>query len=143
MSRVGAYPPCQYTGYVGPQDQYRRGDRLGLEQTPQNTTPHVENIPIVPLYRAAVRRVVRRDDTLIMIDDDRMRLEPGEEPEDLMVRFRTLGCYPLTGAVESPARTLPEIIEEMIVTRHSERIGRVIDRDESGSMEVKKRQGYF
>ena len=104
---------------------------------------HLENIPIVPLYRAAVRRVVRRDGMLIMVDDDRMRLEEGEEPEDLMVRFRTLGCYPLTGAVESSAQTLPEIIEEMILTRHSERTGRVIDHDESGSMEVKKRQGYF
>jgi sulfate adenylyltransferase subunit 2 len=104
---------------------------------------HVENIPIVPLYFAERRKVVRRDGALILVDDERMRLEPGERPEDLMVRFRTLGCYPLTGAIESTARTLPEIIEEMFVARHSERQGRMIDYDAAGSMEQKKREGYF
>jgi sulfate adenylyltransferase subunit 2 len=104
---------------------------------------HLEKIPIVPLYFAAVRPVVRRDGALIMVDDARMRLEPGEVPEQRLVRFRTLGCYPLTGAIESSATTLPEIIREMIVTRSSERQGRMIDHDEKGSMETKKREGYF
>jgi sulfate adenylyltransferase subunit 2 len=104
---------------------------------------YLENIPIVPLYFSAKRPVVNRGGTLIMVDDDRMRLEPGEKPEMKMVRFRTLGCYPLTGAVESTATTLPEIIEEMLVARNSERQGRVIDHDEAGSMEQKKREGYF
>jgi sulfate adenylyltransferase subunit 2 len=104
---------------------------------------HLENIPIVPLYFAAKRPVVERDGTLIMVDDERMRLKPGERPQERLVRFRTLGCYPLTGAVESPATTLPEIIQEMLVARNSERQGRVIDHDEAGSMEQKKREGYF
>jgi sulfate adenylyltransferase subunit 2 len=106
---------------------------------------HLENIPIVPLYFAAIRPVVERDGTLIMVDDDRMRmrLRPGEEPMMKRVRFRTLGCYPLTGAIESNATTLPEIIEEMLLARNSERQGRVIDHDETGSMEQKKREGYF
>lgn len=104
---------------------------------------HLEQIPIVPLYKAAMRPVVDRDGSLIMVDDDRMPLEEGEEPEQRLVRFRTLGCYPLTAAVESPATTLPEIIQEMILTKRSERSGRLIDYDESGSMEVKKREGYF
>jgi sulfate adenylyltransferase subunit 2 len=104
---------------------------------------HLENIPIVPLYFAAKRPVVQRDGNLIMVDDERMRLEPGEKPEERVVRFRTLGCYPLTGAVESTATTLPEIIQEMLVARNSERQGRVIDHDEAGSMEQKKREGYF
>jgi sulfate adenylyltransferase subunit 2 len=104
---------------------------------------HLENIPIVPLYFAAKRPVVERDGTLIMVDDHRMRLRPGERPQEKLVRFRTLGCYPLTGAVESPATTLPEIIQEMLVARNSERQGRVIDHDEAGSMEQKKREGYF
>lgn len=104
---------------------------------------HLENIPVVPLYFAAKRPVVERDGTLIMVDDDRMRLEPGEKPQDKMVRFRTLGCYPLTGAVESEATTVPKIIQEMLLTKTSERQGRVIDHDESGSMEQKKREGYF
>jgi sulfate adenylyltransferase subunit 2 len=104
---------------------------------------HLENIPIVPLYFADVRPVVERDGTLIMVDDDRMRLLPGEEPMMKKVRFRTLGCYPLTGAIESNATTLPEIIEEMLLARNSERQGRVIDHDETGSMEQKKREGYF
>lgn len=104
---------------------------------------HLENIPIVPLYFAAERPVVERDGTLIMVDDDRMQLEEGESPETKMVRFRTLGCYPLSGAVESTATTLPEIIQEMLLTKHSERQGRLIDYDQSGSMEAKKREGYF
>jgi sulfate adenylyltransferase subunit 2 len=104
---------------------------------------HLENIPIVPLYFAAPRPVVMRDGTLIMVDDNRMRLEPGEKPQTKLVRFRTLGCYPLTGAIESTATTLPQIIEEMLLARNSERQGRVIDHDEAGSMEQKKREGYF
>lgn len=104
---------------------------------------YLENIDIVPLYYAAERPVVERDGTLIMVDDDRMPLEPGETPEMKMVRFRTLGCYPLTGAVESEAATLPEIIQEMLLTKTSERQGRVIDHDSAASMEQKKREGYF
>jgi len=102
-----------------------------------------ENLPMVPLYFAKERPVVRRNGTWIMVDDDRMPLEEGETPEMKMVRFRTLGCYPLTGAVESEADTLPKIIEEMLRSRDSERQGRVIDFDEGGSMEDKKREGYF
>jgi sulfate adenylyltransferase subunit 2 len=104
---------------------------------------HLENIPIVPLYFAAERPVVERDGTLIMVDDERMRLNPGEEPRMERVRFRTLGCYPLTGALRSSATTLPEIIREMLLTKYSERQGRLIDFDEEGSMEAKKREGYF
>jgi len=104
---------------------------------------HMEDIPLVPLYRAAMRPVVERDGTLIMVDDDRFVFEKDEKPVDKMVRFRTLGCYPLTGAVESEATTLPEIIQEMLLTSTSERQGRVIDSDSSGSMEKKKQEGYF
>jgi len=104
---------------------------------------HLESIPIVPLYYAAERPVVERDGVLIMVDDDRMPLNPGEVPEMKSVRFRTLGCYPLTGAVESTAKTLPDIIQEMLLTRTSERQGRMIDSDQSGSMEKKKQEGYF
>jgi sulfate adenylyltransferase subunit 2 len=104
---------------------------------------HLESIPIVPLYFAKERPVVERDGQLIMVDDKRMRLEQGEEPRMELVRFRTLGCYPLTAADRSPATTLPEIIKEMLLTRQSERSGRLIDYDEEGSMEVKKREGYF
>ncbi|MCA9147719.1 MAG: sulfate adenylyltransferase subunit CysD [Planctomycetales bacterium] len=104
---------------------------------------HLEKIPIVPLYFAAPRPVVERDGVLIMVDDDRMPLNEGEKPEIKTVRFRTLGCYPLTGAVESTATTLPEIIQEMLLTKTSERQGRVIDYDQSGSMEEKKKEGYF
>ncbi|NRA79505.1 MAG: sulfate adenylyltransferase subunit CysD, partial [Pseudoalteromonas sp.] len=104
---------------------------------------YLENIDIVPLYLAAERPVVERDGTLIMVDDERMPLEEGEVPMKKMVRFRTLGCYPLTGAVESNATTLPEIIQEMLLTKTSERQGRVIDHDSSGSMEKKKMEGYF
>jgi sulfate adenylyltransferase subunit 2 len=104
---------------------------------------HLENIPIVPLYYAAPRPVVERDGTLIMVDDERMPMRPGELPQLKTVRFRTLGCYPLTGAVESEAVTLPEIIQEMLLTKSSERQGRVIDHDQAASMEKKKQEGYF
>lgn len=102
-----------------------------------------ENIPIVPLYFAAKRPVVERDGMLIKVDDDRMTLRPGETVEERLVRFRTLGCYPLTGAIESRATSLSDIVEEMLIARTSERQGRAIDRDEAGSMEKKKREGYF
>ena len=104
---------------------------------------YLENIPIVPLYFAKERPVVERDGMLILVDDDRLELRPGEEVQTRSVRFRTLGCYPLTGAVESTAATLPEIIQEMLLTRTSERQGRLIDHDQSGSMEKKKLEGYF
>ena len=102
-----------------------------------------EQIPIVPLYFAARRPVVERGGALIMKDDDRMRLVPGEQLEERLVRFRTLGCYPLTGAIESSADTLEQIVAEMLTARTSERQGRVIDQDENASMEKKKREGYF
>jgi sulfate adenylyltransferase subunit 2 len=102
-----------------------------------------ENLPVVPLYFAAERPVVERNGTLIMVDDDRFPLQPGERPRLERVRFRTLGCYPLTGAIRSDATSLSDVIREMILTRASERQGRVIDFDESASMERKKRQGYF
>ncbi len=102
-----------------------------------------EAIPVVPLYFAAPRPVVRREGSLIVVDDDRMRLLPGEEPEMRTVRFRTLGCYPLSGAIESQAADLPAVIAEMRASRSSERQGRLIDRDQAGSMEKKKREGYF
>ncbi len=104
---------------------------------------HLENIPIVPLYYSASRPVVDQGGTLIMVDDDRMPIDPDNAPVEKMVRFRTLGCYPLTGAVESSATTLPEIIQEMLLATHSERQGRIIDYDQSASMEQKKREGYF
>jgi sulfate adenylyltransferase subunit 2 len=104
---------------------------------------YLEQIPIVPLYYSKVRPVVERDGMLILVDDDRMELKPGEKVEMKSVRFRTLGCYPLTGAVESTAATLPEIIQEMLLTRTSERQGRLIDHDQAGSMERKKQEGYF
>jgi sulfate adenylyltransferase subunit 2 len=104
---------------------------------------YLEGIPVVPLYFAAERPVVERGGTLIMVDDDRLPLDPTETPKMMKVRFRTLGCYPLTGAIESDATTLPEIIEELITSRHSERQGRVIDHDQAGSMEKKKQEGYF
>ncbi|WP_419696296.1 sulfate adenylyltransferase subunit CysD [Mesorhizobium muleiense] len=102
-----------------------------------------EDIPIVPLYFAKERPVVERDGMLILRDDDRMQLRPGETVENRLVRFRTLGCYPLTGAIESAADTLEAIVGEMLMARTSERQGRLIDRDEAGSMEKKKREGYF
>jgi len=104
---------------------------------------HLEKIPIVPLYYAAERPVVERDGALIMVDDDRMPLKPGETPQMRKVRFRTLGCYPLTGAVQSEADTLPAIIQEMLLTTTSERQGRMIDHDQAASMEKKKQEGYF
>ena len=109
---------------------------------------HLEKIPIVPLYLAAKRPVVQRldekgNEVTLLVDDDRMKLEPGEQPEEKMVRFRTLGCYPLSGAVESTATTLPEIIQEMLLCKTSERQGRMIDRDKEASMEKKKKEGYF
>ena len=102
-----------------------------------------ENIPVVPLYFAAPRPVVRRSGTLIMVADERMKLDPGEQAEMKQVRFRTLGCYPLTGAIESAADSVPAIIREMVSATHSERQGRVIDHDGEGSMERKKQEGYF
>lgn len=104
---------------------------------------HEENLPMVPLYLAKERPVIERNGALIMVDDDRLPLADGEKPEMRLVRFRTLGCYPLTGAIESDADTVPKIIEEMLRSRDSERQGRVIDYDEAGSMEEKKREGYF
>ena len=104
---------------------------------------YLESIPIVPLYLAAERPVVERDGTLVMVDDDRMPLHPGETAQLRKVRFRTLGCYPLTGAIESEADTLPAIIREMLLARSSERQGRLIDHDQSASMEKKKQEGYF
>ena len=103
----------------------------------------LENIPIVPLYFAAKRPVVERDGMLIMVDDERLPIAAGETIEERLHRFRTLGCYPLTAAIESPATTLPEIVREMLLARTSERSGRLIDHDESGSMEKKKKEGYF
>ena len=104
---------------------------------------HLEKIPIVPLYYAAERPVVERDGMLIMVDDERLPLNPGEVPAMKSVRFRTLGCYPLTGAIESSANTLEAIIQEMLLTTTSERQGRMIDHDQSASMEKKKQEGYF
>ncbi len=104
---------------------------------------HLEQIPIVPLYFAAQRPVVMRNGVMVMVDDDRLRLEPDEKPEMKTIRFRTLGCYPLTGAVESPATTLPQIIQEMLLATTSERQGRAIDNDEEGSMEKQKMEGHF
>ena len=104
---------------------------------------HLENIPIVPLYLSEMRPVVERNGLLIMVDDERMPLSPGEVPEMKSIRFRTLGCYPLSGAVESQAKTLPEVIQEMLLTTTSERQGRAIDHDQAASMEKKKQEGYF
>jgi sulfate adenylyltransferase subunit 2 len=104
---------------------------------------HLENIPIVPLYLSALRPTVERDGLLLMVDDDRFPLRPGEVPVQKSIRFRTLGCYPLTGAVESTANTLPEVIKEMLLTTTSERQGRAIDHDQAASMEKKKQEGYF
>ena len=104
---------------------------------------YLENIDIVPLYLSEMRPTVERDGLLIMVDDDRFQLEPGEVPVERSIRFRTLGCYPLTGAVESTAKTLPEVIQEMLLTTTSERQGRAIDKDASATMEKKKQEGYF
>jgi sulfate adenylyltransferase subunit 2 len=104
---------------------------------------HLQNIPIVPLYFAAMRPTVERDGLIIMVDDDRYPLKPGEKPVMRSIRFRTLGCYPLTGAVVSDAATLPQVIKEMLLTTTSERQGRAIDHDQAASMEKKKQEGYF
>ena len=104
---------------------------------------HAESIPVVPLYFAKERPVVDRGGVLVMVDDERMPLKPGESPQNRLVRFRTLGCYPLTGAIESPAASVPAIIEEMMRARQSERQGRLIDHDQAASMEKKKQEGYF
>jgi sulfate adenylyltransferase subunit 2 len=104
---------------------------------------HLENIPIVPLYLSAPRPTVERDGLLLMVDDERFPLRPGEVPVQKSIRFRTLGCYPLTGAVESAATTLPDVIKEMLLTKTSERQGRAIDHDQAASMEKKKQEGYF
>lgn len=104
---------------------------------------HKENIEIVPLYLSEMRPTVERDGMIVMVDDDRFPLEPGEVPVQRSIRFRTLGCYPLTGAVESTAKTLPEVIQEMLLTTTSERQGRAIDKDASATMEKKKQEGYF
>ncbi len=104
---------------------------------------HLENIPTVPLYFSALRPTVERDGLLLMVDDERFRLKPGEVPVLRSIRFRTLGCYPLTGAIESTAATLPEVIQEMLLTTTSERQGRAIDHDQAASMEKKKQEGYF
>jgi sulfate adenylyltransferase subunit 2 len=104
---------------------------------------YLEKIPVVPLYFAKSRPIVEREGALIMVDDERMRLLPGEQPQQKMVRFRTLGCYPLSGAIESEADTLPKVIQEMLISRLSERQGRLIDHDQDASMEKKKREGYF
>ena len=104
---------------------------------------YLENIPIVPLYFSKKRPVVFRDGIWMMVDDDRLKLESGETPQEKLVRFRTLGCYPLTGAIESNAATLPDIIQEMLLTKTSERQGRLIDQDSGASMEIKKQEGYF
>jgi sulfate adenylyltransferase subunit 2 len=104
---------------------------------------HLQKIPIVPLYFAAQRPTVERDGLIVMVDDDRFRLKPGEKPVMRSIRFRTLGCYPLTGAVLSDAATLPQVIKEMLLTTTSERQGRAIDHDQAASMEKKKQEGYF
>jgi sulfate adenylyltransferase subunit 2 len=132
-----------YNGKVNPGESIRVFPMSNWTELDVWQYIYLENIPIIPLYFAAKRPVVERNGTLIMVDDERMRLLPGEKPQEKLIRFRTLGCYPLTGAVESPATTLPEIIEEMLLAKQSERQGRMIDYDEAGSMEQKKREGYF
>ncbi len=132
-----------YNGRINPDEEVRVFPLSNWTELDVWQYVYLENIEIVPLYLAAKRPVVERDGTLIMVDDDRMELESGEEPTMRSVRFRTLGCYPLSGAIESEAATLPEIIQEMLIATHSERQGRLIDYDASGSMEQKKREGYF
>ena len=132
-----------YNGRINPGEEVRVFPLSNWTELDVWQYVYLENIEIVPLYLAAERPVVERDGALIMVDDDRMELEPGEEPTMRSVRFRTLGCYPLSGAIESKAATLAEIIQEMLIATHSERQGRVIDYDTSGSMEQKKREGYF
>ena len=132
-----------YNGRINPGEEVRVFPLSNWTELDVWQYVYLESIEIVPLYLAAQRPVVERDGTLIMVDDDRMELAPGEEPTLRSVRFRTLGCYPLSGAIESEAATLPEIIQEMLIATHSERQGRLIDYDASGSMEQKKREGYF
>ena len=132
-----------YNGRINPGEEVRIFPLSNWTELDVWQYVYLENIEIVPLYLAAERPVVERDGTLIMVDDERMELAPGEEPTMRSVRFRTLGCYPLSGAIESEAATLPEIIQEMLIATHSERQGRLIDYDASGSMEQKKREGYF
>ncbi|MCE3025982.1 sulfate adenylyltransferase subunit CysD [Salinicola sp. DM10] len=132
-----------YNGRIGPGESIRVFPLSNWTELDIWQYIHLESIPIVPLYYAAPRPVVMRDGRLIMVDDERLPLAPGEVAEERWVRFRTLGCYPLTGAVSSRAATLPAIIQEMLLTRTSERFGRAIDHDQAGSMEKKKREGYF
>ena len=132
-----------YNGNIDPGEEVRVFPLSNWTELDVWQYVYLENIDIVPLYFAAERPVVERDGLLIMVDDERMPLRAGETPQRRSVRFRTLGCYPLSGAIESTAATLPEIIQEMLVARHSERQGRLIDHDASGSMERKKREGYF
>ena len=132
-----------YNGNIDPGEEVRVFPLSNWTELDVWQYVYLENIDIVPLYFAAERPVVERDGLLIMVDDERMPLREGETPQRRSVRFRTLGCYPLSGAIESSAATLPEIIQEMLVARHSERQGRLIDHDASGSMERKKREGYF
>ena len=132
-----------YNGNINPGEEVRVFPLSNWTELDVWQYIYQEGIEIVPLYFAAKRPIVERDGMLIMVDDDRIPLEPDEEPEMRSVRFRTLGCYPLSGAIESRAATLPEIIREMLLATHSERQGRLIDHDVSGSMEQKKREGYF
>ncbi|TVR03609.1 MAG: sulfate adenylyltransferase subunit CysD [Deltaproteobacteria bacterium] len=132
-----------YNGQLGPGESIRAFPLSNWTELDVWLYIHLENIPIVPLYFAKERPIVERDGSWIMVDDDRLPLEQGEEPVMRMCRFRTLGCYPLTGAMPSTATTVPEIIAEMLTTRFSERQSRVIDHDAEGSMELKKREGYF
>ena len=132
-----------YNGNINPGEEVRVFPLSNWTELDVWQYVYLENIEIVPLYFAAERPVVERDGMLVMVDDERMELHDGERPEMRSVRFRTLGCYPLSGAIESTATTLPGIIEEVLVARRSERQGRLIDHDASGSMERKKREGYF
>ena len=132
-----------YNGAINPGEEIRVFPLSNWTELDVWQYIYQEDIEIVPLYFAAKRPVLERDGMLIMVDDDRIPLGPDEEPEMRCVRFRTLGCYPLSGAIESTAATLPEIIQEMLLATHSERQGRLIDHDAAGSMEQKKREGYF
>ena len=132
-----------YNGHINPGEEVRVFPLSNWTELDVWQYVHLQNIDIVPLYFAAMRPVVERDGMLIMVDDERMELAAGETPRMRSVRFRTLGCYPLSGAIESRAATVPEIILEMLAAKHSERQGRLIDHDASGSMERKKREGYF
>jgi len=132
-----------YNGRIGPGESMRVFPLSNWTELDVWSYIEREAIPVVPLYFAARRPIVEREGTLIMVDDDRLPLESAEAPSDRLVRFRTLGCYPLTGGIESTATNVPEIIRELIAGRYSERQGRLIDTDESASMEEKKREGYF